>query len=278
MFRRVCLVLLPGLIWSAAAVAVHATPQDRPDVAVSEAAVGDAASQLDVRELIRAGGAVGYVIVLLSLTMVALIVEHVLSLRRKTVMPPGLAEEVHRLIAEQRYQQAEQACRLNPSYLARVLIAGLREIGLGYATIEKAMEDAAAEQSARLFRKLEYLSVIGTIAPMLGLLGTVWGMILAFVEFESQTNPQVAELAPGIYKALITTLLGLGVAVPSLAAFAIFRNRIDELVAEASLIAEHVFADYKRAVLRPGRATDSGGRKSRGARAEAPSTRPEVGG
>ena len=189
--------------------------------------------------------------------MVALVVEHLLSIRRKTLMPPGLAEEVHGLIAEQKFQQAQQSCRMNPSYLGRVLGAGLSEVSLGYSSVEKAMEDTGVEQSSRLFRKIEYLSVIGTLAPMLGLLGTVWGMILAFVEFESKANPQVSELAPGIYKALITTLLGLGVAVPALAAFAIFRNRIDELVAEASLIAEQVFADFKRNTGRAARRRES---------------------
>jgi biopolymer transport protein ExbB len=112
--------------------------------------------------------------------------------------------------------------------------------------VEKAMEDAAAEQSARLLRKIEYLSVIGSIATMLGLLGTVWGMILAFMEFERKANPQISELAPGVYKALVTTLQGLIVAIPANVAFAYFRNRIDELVAQTSLMAEHVFADYKR--------------------------------
>ena len=210
-----------------------------------------------IREMIQAGGLVGYIIVGLSMTMVALIVEHLLSIRRTTLMPPGLAEEVHKLIGEQKFQQASQSCRMNPSYLGRVLGAGLADVSLGYSSTEKAMEDTGMEQSARLFRKIEYLSVIGTIAPMLGLLGTVWGMILAFVEFESKANPQVSELAPGIYKALVTTLLGLGVAVPSLAAFAVFRNRIDELVAEASLLAEQVFADFKRSSGRAARRRES---------------------
>lgn len=228
-----------------------------------------------VREMIQAGGLVGYIIVGLSLTMVALIVEHILSIRRKTLMPPGLAEEVHRLIGEQKYQQADQSCRMNPSYLSRVLGAGLAEVSLGYGSVEKAMEDTGAEQSSRLFRKIEYLSVIGTIAPMLGLLGTVWGMILAFVEFESKANPQVSELAPGIYKALVTTLLGLGVAVPALAAFAIFRNRIDELIAEASLLAEQVFADFKRGTSRAARRRESQ-RRQRSADAGVPSAIPSI--
>ena len=90
--------------------------------------------------------------------------------------------------------------------------------------------------------------MISTIAPMLGLMGTVWGMILAFMEFERKANPQVSELAPGIYKALVTTLFGLVVAIPAIAAFGFFRNRIDELVAQTALTAEQVFANFKRSV------------------------------
>lgn len=203
-------------------------------------------SPLQLTELIRAGGGIGYLIGVLSLIMVALIVDHLLNIRRSTLMPPGLAEEVHRLLGERDVEAARSVCEEHPGFLSRLLDAGLEEVGVGYAAIEKSMEDAAVEQSARLFRRIEYLSVIGTIVPMLGLMGTVWGMIQAFVEFEQKANPQVSELAPGIYRALVTTLLGLGVAVPSLSAFAIFRNRIDELAAEATLLAEHVFADYRR--------------------------------
>ena len=209
----------------------------------------EAAPDLDIRELVRAGGVVGYIIVAMSVAMVALIVEHLLSIRRNALMPPGLAEEVHRLIGDGRFQQAEQQCRMNPSFLGRVLAEGLSEVGLGYSSIEKSMEDAAREQAARLYRKIEYLSVIGTIAPMLGLMGTVWGMIVAFMEFQHKAAPQAADFAPGLSQALITTLLGLGVAVPALTSFAIFRNRIDELSAESTLLAEHVFSDYKRSLL-----------------------------
>lgn len=204
------------------------------------------ASPLDIRALLQAGGAVGYVIIALSVAMVALIFEHLISIRRNALMPRGLAESIHGRIAESQFDVARDECRQRPSFLAHVLSAGLAEVSLGYAAVEKSMEDASTEQAARLFRKIEYLNVIGTLAPMLGLLGTVWGMINAFLEFETKANPQVSELAPGIYKALVTTLLGLGVAVPALAGFAILRNRIDELVAESSLMAEHVFSDYKR--------------------------------
>lgn len=213
------------------------------------AAEGDTSpvtSQLNVRELVDAGGVIGIIIAGLSIAMVALIVEHLISIRRKSLMPPGLAEQVHHLILQNQFKQAENACQQAPSFLGRVLAAGLSDVPLGYSAVEKSMEDTSTEQAARLFRKIEYLSMIGTLAPMLGLLGTVWGMILAFREFEQTANPQVAELAPGIYKALVTTLMGLSVAVPALASFAIFRNRIDELAAESTLLAEHVFGDVKR--------------------------------
>jgi biopolymer transport protein ExbB len=192
------------------------------------------------------GGVVGLVIIGLSVAATALTIEHLVTIRRPALMPMGLAEEVHQLIAGGRFTQAEQQCKLQPSFLGYVLVAGLAEVEMGYPAVEKAMEDASQEQAARLFRKIEYLSVIGNLAPMLGLLGTVWGMIGAFMQFEQTPNPQVAELAPGIYKALITTVEGLVVASPVLALFAIFRNRVDQLVAEATLLAEHVFVGFKR--------------------------------
>ncbi|MCA9040954.1 MAG: MotA/TolQ/ExbB proton channel family protein [Planctomycetaceae bacterium] len=208
------------------------------------------APQLSLEELVQAGGAIGFVILLLSIAMIALIVEHALTIRRKVLMPVGLAEKVHQHLTTGQLEPAKQVCREEPSFLASLLLAGLNEVGLGYAVIEKSMEDASVQQASRLYRKIEYLSLISSIAPMLGLLGTVWGMIQAFLEFTVQENPLPSELAPGIYRALVTTLLGLGVAVPALASFAIFRNRIDELVAETSLMAEHVFSSWRRAQLK----------------------------
>lgn len=225
------------------------SPAAAQDAQPEGPAAGVAETILDPAELLRAGGTIGIVIMVLSLAMVALIVEHLISIRRGALIPEDTAAEVHELIQQRQFGPAEQLCREHPSFLSYVLAAGLREAQAGYASVEKAMEDAAAAQAARLFRKIEYLSVIGTLAPMLGLLGTVWGMIIAFHEFETTPNPQVSELAPGIYRALVTTLQGLGVAVPALAAFAWFRNRIDELVADGTAVAEHVFFDYKVAQL-----------------------------
>lgn len=212
---------------------------------------GFAANGFDVQQVLNDAGWIGFFIIALSVAMVTLLIEHCLSFRRQVFMPPGLAEEIHERLQHGKITDAQKICLSQPSFLGRLLSAGLREVEHDYSTadypaIEKAVEDASAEQSARMFRKIEFLSLIGTIAPMLGLLGTVWGLMLAFQEFELKVNPQISELAPGIRKAMVTTLMGLSVAVPALAGFAIFRNRIDELVAEGTLTADQVMRTFKR--------------------------------
>lgn len=201
--------------------------------------------------ILFAGGWVGFLIVMflfaLSLTAAYLVFEHIMTLRRTEIMPEGLGDQVRQALTAGKVSDADQACRQHPSFLAFVLLNGLAELDGGWSAVEKALEDATAEQSARLFRKIEYLSVIGNIAPMVGLLGTVTGMIFAFQRVAStQGSAGAAELAEGIYQALVTTVGGLIVAIPSLGAFAIFRNRVDQLVAEAAYSAQHAFMPLKR--------------------------------
>lgn len=202
--------------------------------------------QLDIRELLRAGGLIGYLTIGLSVAMVALIVEHLLTIRRGTLVPKGFAEQCQQLIASGQVSQAESLCREQTSLLSYVVGVGLQEADLGVTSMVKAMEDAISEQAARLTRKIEYLSLIGVIGPMLGLMGTVWGMIQAFAEFADKATPRTADFAPSISEALVTTLFGLIVAVPAQVAFAMFRNRIDSYIAEAAVSAEMIIAPLKR--------------------------------
>jgi biopolymer transport protein ExbB len=214
------------------------------------AAAKEASSFLNVRDMLAAGGTIGYVIMFLSFIMVALIIDNAIQVRRSLFIPPGLAEEIHQCLSSRKFSEGLKVCELHPGFLGRLLHAGLEEAGTGnYATVEKAIEDSAAEQTARSFRRIEHLAVISTLAPMLGLMGTVWGMIIAFMEFELKANPQISELAPGVYKALITTLQGLGVAIPATGALAFFRSRVEELSTESTLLAGHVFSDYRRAIM-----------------------------
>ena len=202
-------------------------------------------------QIIFAGGIFGLFIILLlvglSLTAAYLIFEQILTLRKNELMPEGLQSQLRDHLAKGEIQKVDAICRDNHSFLSFVVQHGITEVDGGWTAIEKGIEDALAEQSARLLRKIEYLSVIGNIAPMIGLLGTVTGMIFAFQQVAStQGSAGAGELAEGIYQALVTTVGGLLVAIPSLAAFAIFRNRVDQLVAEAAYQALHAFAPLKR--------------------------------
>jgi biopolymer transport protein ExbB len=236
--RRIILRLL--LAATVLAVAPHVA-------AAQETAASSADAPETFFEILRHSGLVGLLILLLSVGAVSLIIEHVMTIREKVLMPPGLAEDVRGLLAGGKLAAAQERCRQSPSFLGFVLEAGIGEVEGGWPAVEKAMEDAAADQSARLYRKIEYLSVIGSIAPMLGLLGTVIGMILAFREVAgTQGAARAADLAQGIYLALVTTVEGLIVAIPAVAAFAVFRNRVDQLVAEAAYTALHAVAPLKR--------------------------------
>ena len=202
-------------------------------------------------EIVFSGGPIGVAIMLvligLSLTSAYLVFEHAFSIRRQVILPDGIGDTVRQAIAAGRFSEAEQLCRSQPSFLSFVLLQGLTELEGGWSEVEKALEDALAEQAARLFRRIEYLSVLANLAPMLGLLGTVVGMVLCFQQVAStQGNAGAAQLAEGIYQALVTTVAGLMIAIPSLGAFAIFRNRVDQFVAEGAYIALHVFAPLKR--------------------------------
>lgn len=220
------------------AAALAQQPTAAPDGGASSATVWD---------LVRASGAIGGLIIVLSVAAGALTLEHALTIRRGALMPQGLAAELHSRIAAGEFHTAEQACKLRPSYLAYVVMAGLAEVDLGHAAVEKAMEEASQEQANRLMRKVEFLAVIGNVAPMLGLLGTVYGILLAFKKVaETQGAAVAADLADGVYLALVTTVEGLVVAIPALLAFAFFRGRVEQLAGETSNVAAQVFSSLKR--------------------------------
>ena len=211
--------------------------------------------------ILFAGGWPGFLIMMLlfalSLTAVYLICEHLLTIRRRELIPDGLDRQIRDLLSKGQLPAVEKKCRDEPSFLSFVVLHGISEVDDGWPAVEKALEDASAEQAARLFRKIEFLSVIGNLAPMIGLLGTVTGMIIAFQQVAgSQGAAGAGELAEGIYQALITTVGGLIVAIPSLAAFAFFRNRVDQLVAEASYLAHQACKPLKR-LIRSARAQAS---------------------
>lgn len=239
---------VPGLAASMVAVGLILTPAT---IFAQTDTAAEPETPSGFFSIVFSGGIVGAVMILilllLSVTAAYLIFDHLMTIRRKDLMPEGLGEQVRQSLLSGDVKGAQDACNARPSFLGFVLMHGISELEFGWTSVEKSLEDALAEQSARLFRKIEYLSVIGNIAPMVGLLGTVIGMIVAFQSVAAtQGTASAPQLATGIYQALVTTVGGLIVAIPSIGAFAIFRNRIDQFVAEAAYMAQHVFAPLRR--------------------------------
>lgn len=182
----------------------------------------------------------------LSLTAAYMVFDNLVRIRRSDLIPEDLQVELRKFVEQGRLQEATTACANRPCFLSAIVQQGLKEADAGWPEVEKAMEDATAEQAARLFRWIEYLSVIGNLAPMVGLLGTVTGMLLAFKEVaDSGSNAGAAQLADGIYQALVTTVYGLVIAIPALGFFAMFRSWIDELVAAGAYASLHILEPLK---------------------------------
>jgi len=198
--------------------------------------------------IVMGGKTIGYIIWLISIVTVALIVKYVTMIRRKTILPEETHAEIRELFDAKQYREAIERTESDPSFLCYVVHAGLSEASHGYAAMERAMEEASEERTTKLLRSIEWLNLIGNIGPMLGLLGTVWGMINVFFQIvESGGMPNPADLAGGIGVALVTTLLGLSVAIPALSAYAVFRNRIDALTSEAMVISQDLISSFRPA-------------------------------
>ena len=173
-----------------------------------------------------------YVIIflLLSFALVALLVMCFLQIRREALMPKALRDGFEAHLDAKEFQQAYDLAKADDSYLGHVLAAGMSKIQSGHAVAAEAMDEAAGEEQMKIEHQVSYVSLIGALAPMFGLLGTVDGMVSAFMVIaKSETQPKPSELAIGISQALITTLIGLWLAIPAIACYALFKNWMQTL-------------------------------------------------
>ena len=198
--------------------------------------------------IIAKGGIIGYIILGMSVCAAALVIEHMITIRKNVLLPDDIADTVRDHVAKEELEQAIDVCEQNDNFLTRVLAFGLsqRNSIMGYYDIEKAVEEAARRESGRLYRKIEYLAFIANSAPMLGLLGTVTGMISAFNYIAAlEGASRSTQLAGAISEALVTTCLGLIVAIPSLFFISMLRNRIDAIMTEAEILTESILSPLK---------------------------------
>lgn len=175
----------------------------------------------------------------LSFTLVALFVMNVLTARRENVCPTVLIDGFEECLTQEQYQEAYDLARSDESFLGQVLSAGLAKLSSGYSQALEAMQEVGEEESMKLDHRLSYMALIGTISPMVGLFGTVHGMIRSFSTIAiAGSTPKASELAKGISTALFTTLVGLAIAIPAIAAYNILKNRTARLVLEVGIVSE----------------------------------------
>lgn len=192
------------------------------------------------------GLAIIWLLVALSMVCIALILMFMMKHNRSRIVPDDTASQIEALLAEKKYREAIDFAQSDPSFLGKLVSGALGEASNGYQAMERAIEEEADAEIGKMLRPIEFLNVLGAVAPMLGLFGTVYGMIVAFQKLvDAGGRPDPAELAAGISTALVTTFWGLIVAIPALAGFAVIRNRIDVLTSEAILVAEDLIAPFK---------------------------------
>lgn len=197
---------------------------------------------------IASGGIIGYLIIIVSIGALALVIDNMIRLKRDRIIPDDIADELQKYIKDNEIEAAEEICKVNESFLCEVVKAGLlqKDSVLGFYNMQNSMQEASERYISKLFRRIDYLAFIASAAPMLGLLGTVTGMIKSFNQIAiTEGGARAAQLAGGISEALMTTCLGLIVAIPTMFFVTFFKNKIDSYVAEVEPVVDKMMSRFK---------------------------------
>lgn len=236
---------------SMAVAQVEDEPVEAPASEGTEGGGGEEPKQRNLLQFYYEALGIRYTVAfgILSFWFVALIVLNFLGFRRDQIVPLALAENFEGLVKEKRFQEAYELVKADESYLGKILSAGMSKLQSGYSQAMEAMTEVGEEESLKIEQRLSYVAMVGTIAPMVGLLGTVDGMVASFMQIADNPNtpPKPHELAGGISMALITTLAGLVLAIPAIMIFGYFRNRMAKLFLEVGIVSENLMSNFPNA-------------------------------
>ncbi len=210
---------------------------------IAQETAGDGAST-SLFELARKGGPMMTPIGICSLVALGVVFERLVMLRRANVIPSGFMKGLKKSLSENGGEREAVLayCNKSKSPIGRICAAGLNRPGRTIETIEKRITEAGEHEILGLRKYLRALAVIASISPLLGLTGTIFGMIRAFqtVAFSGEALGKTEQLAEGIYEAMVTTAAGLLVAIPALIFYNLLVSKIDRLVAEM----DHVSIEF----------------------------------
>lgn len=191
----------------------------------------------DIFKMLEQGGEVVYVLLGLSVVALSFFFYCLLVLRRKSLFPKALVNVAEGISSEQECAPAEDLCRRSGGPLAEVLLTVLMSRTLGREEAEALVEGAGRRAAHSISLGVTALEVIAAISPLLGLLGTVIGMYEVFGRISQVGAQEIHSLSGGIAQALVTTIVGLIVAIPSYVAYSYFQRRIEERVLEMERLA-----------------------------------------
>jgi biopolymer transport protein ExbB len=185
-----------------------------------------------VFDLITKGGVVMYPIILCSIIALAVFLERLWMLRRKRILPSEFISNIEEHVKNNKISEAIFLCDENNSSIAKIFLSGLKNAGRGMWLVKEAIEERGGREGSILEKRVGILSTIANLTPLLGLLGTVSGMIKTFKVISLQGGGNPALLSGGIAEALITTATGLSVAIPTLVCYRILKDKAESLIFE----------------------------------------------
>ena len=193
-------------------------------------------------DLIEKSGPVFYALAFCSLLATVVIIERLISLRRSRVLPRQIIDVVEAIQPGRDLSMALEICRKNPGVLSDVMRAGLENVDKPWEMMRDAVIDAGREETPKIERHLFWLQTVAQASPLLGLLGTVFGMIRMFgaVSLSGLGDPQI--LSRGISEAMLATAEGLCIGIPALVAFNYLTSRAEQLIAEIEAQASRMVA------------------------------------
>jgi biopolymer transport protein ExbB len=199
-----------------------------------------------LRWAIEASGPIGIFLVGLSIYFTALVIRLFLEFRVSEAVPPALIDKLETAIKDRKFQDAYDACRDDNSFLAKLVRTGVANLPNGRPEAKEAMNATASEVIVQMESRISYLATIGTLGPMIGLVGTIWGMIQSFqtIATAAGSQPRADQVAEGISTALFITLEGVSLSVPAIFFFALFRNRIATIAMEATKVADRTISAF----------------------------------
>jgi biopolymer transport protein ExbB len=184
------------------------------------------------------GWVFGFTLLVVSIALVTLVVLLSMELRMTSAIPPTFVEDFTDTVNKRRFKEAYELAKEDTSFVARVLTAGMSRLQYGIEDAREASFSMLDSVKAGKEQLIVYLATIGTLGPLLGLVGTVFGMILSFMTLSSGSQINAQQLADDISHALVITLLGIGLAVPAIFCHAFFRNRLIRLTHDAGTVAD----------------------------------------